>query len=178
MYKYDIAISYDSGNRKFVKEVVDYLKSDGLEIFFDVEKKLDLLSENLKNKLYQIYQNESLIKVLFVTEEYLKSPYTLLESRCALRSTKDNPRRLIVINFVGDNIQENFKPYVYVDGNTFADEIAYFVGERVKEFKGKPQENNTKKESISHGTKNLNLVETNHGIIAGDNVQISHIHFK
>ena len=178
MYKYDIAISYESNNRKYVKEVVEYLKSDGFTVFFDEDKKMELLSENLKTKLYQIYQNESLIKVLFVTEEYMKRPYTQLESRAALRSIKDNHRRLVVINFMDAHIPEEFKDYVYLKGDSSTDEIAYLISERVKEFKECNQESEAKQESTFRGFQNINIVETNQGIIAGNNVQLNHIHFK
>ena len=177
-YKYDVAISYESDSRKLVKEVVEYLKVEGFEIFFDEDRKMELLSENLKTKLYQIYQNESLIKVLFVTEEYMQSPYTLLESRSALRSIKDNFRRLIVINFLGANIQDEFKPYVYLKGDTDTDEIAYLICERVKELKDLTKGNGPERDTLFHEPNNVNIIGTNQGIIAGDNVQLSHIHFN
>lgn len=64
-YKFDVAVSYDSHCKKLVKEVVMYLKSEKFEVFFDEDERAELLSENLKARLYQIYQNESLMKVLY-----------------------------------------------------------------------------------------------------------------
>lgn len=178
MYKYDIAISYASNSRKIVKEVVEYLKSDGFTIFFDVDRKEELLSEKLKNKLYQIYQNESLLKVLFVTKEYMRSPYTQLEARSALRSVGDNSRRLIVINFVGKYIPETLKNYVYLEGSNYTDEIAYLISKRIMELKKYNQGYEAEKENTFRRFQNINIVGTNHGIIAGNDTQLKHIYFK
>lgn len=175
MYQYDIAISYESEKEKFVQEVVDYLKGEKWQIFFAPYMKEELLSENLKSKLFQVYQNESLLKVLFVTKEYLKSEYTQLEARRSLSSVKDEPRRLIVVNFLGTKLPEVLKPYVYLEGDGCADEFAFLISNRVKELKknikGVDKESGNKELDV----KNINFVANNKGIVSGNQVTIGHM---
>ena len=170
-YKYDIAVSYENKSREFVKEVVDYLNIEGWKVFFDIEKKEYLLSEKLKPELYKIYQNESLVKVLFITEEYLKNEYTLLEARRSVSSVKNNYKRLIIINDIGENIPDPYKSYVYLDGNLPPDEIAYFIGQRVKQLKNMKY-GEDEQESLKYSIKNIHIIEQNSGIIAGNNMNI------
>lgn len=159
-YKYDVAVSYDSHCKDLVKEIVLYLQSEKFEVFFDEDKRLELLSENLKAKLYQIYQNESLIKVLFITDEYLKNEFTLLEARRSLISAKENHRRLIIINFIGKELPTPYNNFAYLDGKLPADEIAYIIGERIRELKRRGGEE-PQRATIS--VQNLNLIYNNEG---------------
>lgn len=87
MYKYDIALSYEGESEKLVQEVADYLISEKLRVFFAPYYQRQMVSQNLKSELFQIYQNESLIKVLFVTKKYQQSQYTQIEKRRAVSST-------------------------------------------------------------------------------------------
>lgn len=177
-YKYDIAVSYESHCRDIVRKVVTYLKSDHYQVFFDVDRKSELLSENLEGRLYQVYQNESLIKVLFVTGKYLENQYTLLEARRSFMSVEDNQRRLIIVNFMGKDLPEPYSTYVYLDGDLSADDIAYRIGERVKELKREcVTEPKAADKSPDAGVyiKNMNKIENNNGIITGDNAHMNNI---
>ena len=93
MYKYDVALSYESESEDFVREVSDILTAEGWNVFFALDRRKELLSKNLKSELYRIYQNDSLVKVLFVTDKYLRSQYTMLEERRALSSACENTER-------------------------------------------------------------------------------------
>ncbi len=177
-YKYDIAVSYESHCREIVKRVVAYLKSDNYRVFFDVDRKSELLSENLEGKLYQVYQNESLIKVLFVTDKYLENQYTLLEARRSFMSVEDNQRRLIIVNFMGKDLPEPYSTYVYLDGDLSADDIAYRIGERVKDLRGECSTDlkvADKSPDANVYIKNINKVENNNGIITGDNAHMDNV---
>lgn len=178
MYKYDIALSYQSKSEKLVQAVSNYLKSEGWNVFFAPNNKKELLSENLNSKLFQVYQNESLVKVLFITKEYLNSEYTQLELRRSLSSSQDNERRLIVVNFIGESIPEELKPYVYLEGTGCEDEIAFQISERVKELKGtksKLEKTEQENEMFTCNIQNINYVKNNKGIVSGGTINIGHI---
>lgn len=179
MYKYDAALSYESESQDFVKEISDILTAEGWNIFFALDRRKELLSKNLKSELYRIYQNDSLVKVLFVTDKYLRSQYTMLEERRALSSARENPEKLIVVNFIGENLPKELKPFVYLEGNNFPDEIAFWISERIKELKtGKVI---TKKDEdvkrIVEG-QSINIISNNGGYIFGDNAHLSNVSFK
>lgn len=184
-YKYDVAISYESHSRDLVAKITDFLKSEKWEVYLDVDRQQEMVSENLESSLYQIYQNESLVKVLFVTERYLKSKYTLLEARRSFDSTRQEPRRLIVVNFV-DELPQPYKSYVYLSGDLQADEIAAFIGRRIRELKVYEKEDaENENESSSRNTckeaaeVNVNIVNNNNnGVIIGGQSSIGDINLR
>lgn len=183
MYKYDAALSYESASRDLVRRVAGYLKSESWRVFFAEEEQQEMLSEPLREKLYQIYQRDSLVKVLFVTERYLQSEYTMLEKRCSLRGIENNARRLIVVNFMGKKLPEDLRDSVYLDGNTFADEIASFIGRRIAECRDQDASDTERStgQKMESGTgpqtSNVN-VNINDGIQFGNHANLTNVNFK
>lgn len=183
MYKYDVALSYESGLQEFVKEVSAILTAEGWNVYFALDCQREMLSQNLKSKLYQIYQNESLVKVLFVTDKYLQSQYTMLEKRRSLSSAHENERKLIVVNFIGERLPEDLKPFVYLDGENYPDDIAFWVGERIRELKATVLHHDdmgktdNEKKTVSEATK-INVMTNTGGIVFGDNANLRHVSFK
>lgn len=175
MYQFDVALSYEGKAEKFVQEVADYLIGEKWNVFFAPYYKKELLSENLKSELYQIYEKKSLIKVLFITERYLQSEFTRLEARRAVKSAEQDTRRLIVVNFIGKNLPEHLKKYVYLDYNVSTDEIADLVSGRVQELKGA---DSTSEKALSNRAPQggiFNYVENNNGAVMGNYAHISNL---
>lgn len=71
-HKYDIAISYQSELEGKSSRIADYLQMKGMNVFFAPVKQMDILSGKLHQVLYDVYKNQSFIKVLLITEAYLK----------------------------------------------------------------------------------------------------------
>ena len=175
MYKFDIALSYEGASEKLVQEVADYLLGEGLTVFFSPYYQRELLSGNLKSELFQIYQNESLVKALFVTKEYQQSQYTQIEKRRAVSSTRNDRKRLIVVNFLGEDLPEDLQKYLYLDGRLTTDEIADFMIERVKALKNDAADTVRSLQNGKEPGKNYNHVEHNRGVVFGDSVQIGNL---
>lgn len=179
MYKYDAALSYESESQDFVREISDILTAEGWNVFFALDRRKELLSKNLKSELYQIYQNDSLVKVLFVTDKYLQSEYTMLEKRRSLSSACENAERLIVVNFMGEKLPKELKPFVYLEGNSFPDEIAFWVSERIKALKtGKLVMKKEEDAKRIAERQSINIVTNNGGYIFGDNANLSNVSFE
>lgn len=181
MYKYDVALSYQSESQEFVRDVSVFLTADGWNVYFDLDRKEEMLSQNLKSKLYQIYQNESLLDVLFVTDKYLQSQYTMLEERRALCCARKNAKRVIVVNFMGERLPKELKEFVYLEGSDPSDEIAYRIGERIRELKKaivsqNDIENTEIKKQTGSGLIQKNVV-TNTGIMFGNNANLKNVSF-
>ncbi len=176
MYKYDIALSYEGESEKLVQEVADYLISEKLRVFFAPYYQRQMVSQNLKSELFQIYQNESLIKVLFVTKKYQQSQYTQIEKRRAVSSTINENRRLMIVNFLGENLPEDLKKFVYLNGNIPTDEIADFIMARVKELKNN-RSSEAEQDITDSGSKykNVNFVENSKDVVFGNTVNIGNI---
>lgn len=181
MYKYDIAISYEYGKSDYVDEVYRYLSIENINIFYDKQCQNIMISTDLKAKLRQIYRKLSDICVLFVTDQYLLKENTCLEARAAMSNTRDDRRRLIVVNFTGrTKIDLLPSDIVYIDGrNKKSDEIADIILTRFESMKtdknqfenGEPRygKESDKKNSVKlEKVEVINHVENNHGVIVGN----------
>ena len=171
-YKYDIAISYQSNLEKSASRIADYLQAEGLNVFFAPAKQREMLSEKLHQKLYDVYKNQSLIKVLLITESYLKGEWTSLEMRMSLDSTKNERKRLIIINYMGMDLPNNLKSFVYLNGKELhEDQLASIIAQRLRELQYNAEKTKQKTNTSSE-------IRNNHGIITGDNAHFGEIHFN
>lgn len=169
MYQYDVAISYASEIEKEIQKLVYYLEAEELKVFFFPQEQRRLLSENPYKTLYKIFEKESLVKVLFITEGYLNSEWTKLERRRAISSARENPRCLIVVNGIGEKLDEELKKYTYMNLPEYMDEAASWIVERVRELKNLKGSKTDKNAS--------NIIIKSKGIVTGDNAVIHDITF-
>lgn len=171
MYRYDVALSFAAEMEETVRKVNWYMEAEGLNTFFFSERQKELLSQNPYKSIYKVFQSESLVKVLFVTLGYYESEWTGIERRRALDSTKEDSRRLIVVNYIDKKLDRELKTYIFAEGNKLeADEIASYIISRVKEIKNERQI--MKKEEST-----TNIIVQNKGIITGDNAVFHNIQF-
>lgn len=83
-YKYEIALSFASEQREYVKKVSECLKTLGIKHFYDYDNQEYLWGKDLPQALDKIYFEESEYFVPFLSKEYLKKSWTKLELRSAL----------------------------------------------------------------------------------------------
>lgn len=170
---YDVAISYQNEKFTSAKKINNFLKAEGLKVFFAPENQQEIISENLHTKLYNLYKNQSYLKLLLVSSRYLTSEWTQLEKRMALESTRENNKRLIIVNYTGKNLPEELSEFAYIDGrDKTEDQIAAFVSERLKNLKGQP-DLRTYTQNRSQATSSW----VNNGINIGGHATIGDIHF-
>lgn len=131
------------------------------------------MSEKLHKKLYEIYKNESLLKILLIDDAYLMGEWTQLEKRVSLESTKHDRKRLLIVNYMGDVLPDELNSLVFLDGTRMhEDEIAAIATERLEQMQKPGRKNgNIRKESSV-------VINNNHGIITGDNAHFGVIHLK
>lgn len=173
-YDYDVAISYKSEIENKASKIADYLIADGWKVFFAPVEQQELLSEKIHQKLYDIYKNKSLMKVLLISNSYLTGEWTSLEKRVSLESTKEERKRLLIVNYAGEiTLPGELQPLQYLDGQKLQeDEIASVITERLKKYLTK-QVREEKEEERDTG-KSVSIIN-NHGIIAGDNASFGNI---
>lgn len=172
--KYDIAISYKSEIEGKASKLADYLKADGWKVFYAPLEQEELLSEKLHQKLYEIYKNESLMKILLISDTYLASEWTALEKRVSLQETREQRKRLLIVNYTDNDIGEELKELVYLDGRKmYEDEIAAIATKRLRKF----LEENFSEAAAPEKGKSSVTINNNHGIIAGNNAHFGDIHF-
>lgn len=177
-YEFDIAISYKSEIEEKASKIHDFLAEDGWEVFFAPDRQQELLAEKIHQMLYGIYKNKSLMKVLLISESYLEGEWTGLEKRVSLESTKEDRKRLVIVNYTNHVILPGeIGELQYLDGHKLKeDEIAAFITERLKKFVLHDAESpvGEKWEKNRHAAENM--VVNNHGIITGDNAHFGNIH--
>lgn len=175
---YDIAISYQSKLEKKASRLADYLRTEGLNVFFAPAKQSEIMSEKLHQVLYDVYRNQSLIKVLMVTEEYLKGDWTSLEMRMSLDSTKEEPKRLIIINYMGENLPDNLKDFIYLDGQKmYDDEIASMIIQRIQNMRKVHMDKKGEGEKRQYTEESI-MINNNGGIVTGDGATFSNLHIN
>lgn len=167
VYKYDVAISYQGKLEEKASKIADFLQMEELSVFFAPMKQREMLSEKLHQVLYDTYKNQSLLKVLLITEEYLQGEWTSLEMRVSMKSAEGEKRRLLIINYIGDDLPDNLKAFVYLDGQKLhEDEIAYAISQRVNDLKGKEKELTGEKGAKEKEGVSVRI--NNSGFIAGN----------
>lgn len=176
-YEFDIAISYKSEIEKRAARIAEYLKMDGWKVFFAPVKQQELLSENIHAKLYDLYKNKSLLKLLLISENYLSGEWTSLEMRMALKSTIDDRKRLLIVNYTNLlRLPEELAELQYLDGNKLQeDEIAAVVTERLEKYLVHKRTASSTENKYSCPENSTAGITINHGIIAGDNAHFGNI---
>lgn len=182
-YMYDVAISYKSEIQDRAAKIASYLKADGWKVFFAPLKQQEMLSEKIHQTLYDVFKNQSLVKVLLISNSYLEGEWTALEKRMSLESTKDERKRLLIVNYTNQiTLPGELRSLQYLDGCAMnEDEIAFLVTERLKKFLHKNPKQNTSKAVPSKAVDDtdeaygrINVIN-NKGIIAGDNATFGNI---
>ncbi len=181
-YKYDVAISYQNEIEDKAAKIAGCLCNENLQVFFAPERQLEILSENLYEVLYDTYKNQSLIRLLLVSDLYLTSEWTQLEKRVSqAEKTSDMKRRIVVDYTTNQELPKDLKQLVYIDGNKlYEDEIASLVSRRVKDLKNEDGERREPEKEILIQNK---IIQNNYGTInnktvnIGNNVHLGDINF-
>lgn len=182
-YEYDVAISYKSEIEAKAAKINDYLTEEGLNVFFAPARQQEMLSEKIHQMLYGVYKNQSLMKVLLISESYLDGEWTALEKRVSLESTKEDRKRLLIVNYTDQIILPgDLKDLQYMDGRALQeDKVASLVTERIHKFLRKNAKGEREKEIKEEFTGEKRsavkkvIIHNKGGIVAGDNAHFGNI---
>lgn len=78
-YPYDVAVSFAGDVRAKVEEFVNALKERGLSVFYDFDQQAQLWGKDLRAKLSEVYANEALYMVIFLSKAYPERDWTDFE---------------------------------------------------------------------------------------------------
>lgn len=81
---YDIAISYAHEKKGYVEKVADFLKENGLKVFFDIAESSTIWGDDLYEKLKEIYDTSTFC-VVFLSKEYIEKKWTNYEGNVILK---------------------------------------------------------------------------------------------
>jgi len=82
--QYDVAISFAGEDRATARKFADLLLADKYAVFFDEFEKAALWGEDLTVKLKDIYATLSRFCVMFISQYYVKKPWTKFERQAAV----------------------------------------------------------------------------------------------
>lgn len=83
MTKYHIALSFAGEDRKYVEAVAVKLRSSGVDVFYDKFEEEDLWGKDLYEHLSNIYKDQALYTVMFVSDNYINKSWGSHERKSA-----------------------------------------------------------------------------------------------
>ncbi|WP_444886695.1 TIR domain-containing protein [Microbulbifer sp. JMSA008] len=78
-YPYDVAVSFSGDIRSTVEGFISALKQKGLNVFYDFDQQAQLWGADVRIKLAEVYANEALFMVIFLSEKYPERDWTDFE---------------------------------------------------------------------------------------------------
>ncbi|GAA3553261.1 TIR domain-containing protein [Marinobacter xestospongiae] len=106
-YPYDVAVSFAGDVRSTVEEFIAALKKRGLSIFYDFDQQAQLWGADVRTKLAEVYANDAMFMVVFLSESYPERDWTDFElsvgREAAEKRTEDYllPLRIDDVKVVG-----------------------------------------------------------------------------
>lgn len=106
-YPFDVAVSFAGDVRPQVEEFVTALKARGLNVFYDFDQQSQLWGKDLRAKLAEVYSEDALYMVVFLSEAYPTRDWTDFEMQigkaAAAKRTDEYllPLRIDDVNVVG-----------------------------------------------------------------------------
>jgi hypothetical protein len=96
MPSYDVVFSYAGENREYVRQVADYLRPKGVNIFYDEYEQPHLWGKDLAEHFDLIYSRSGQYCVMFISKDYVKKMWTRHERRAALSRALTEQREYIL----------------------------------------------------------------------------------
>jgi hypothetical protein len=93
-WQYDVALSFAGEDRVQAKELAKLIQTAGYSVFYDEFE--ELWGEDLSAKLHEVYGKQSRFCVIFVSEHYLKKPWTNEERKTVLARAMQQPGRYLL----------------------------------------------------------------------------------
>ena len=96
----------------------------------------------------------------------------------SLDSTKEEPKRLIIINYMGENLPDNLKDFIYLDGQKmYEDEIASMIIQRIQNMRKAHMDKKGEGEKRQYTEESI-MINNNGGIVTGNGATFSNLHIN
>ncbi|RFU49069.1 TIR domain-containing protein [Paraburkholderia sp. DHOC27] len=94
--RYDVSLSFAGEDRPYVELVAGHLRMRGIRVFYDAFEDVELWGKDLIERFAQIYERESELVVVFISEAYKQKAWTTHERRHALSAAIRSRREYIL----------------------------------------------------------------------------------
>lgn len=120
-YTFDVALSYASENREYVKDVATFLKEFGVRVFYDKFETVETWGKNLYDHLNDVYKNKAKYTMIFVSEAYAKKAWTNHERKAAqARAISESKEYILPVRFDDIEIPGIDTTVAYLDARDFS----------------------------------------------------------
>ena len=103
--RYDVLFSFAGEDRKYVEEAADYLRSNGVSVFYDRYEEVTLWGKDLAEHFDSIYRFSGQYCVIFISKHYADKMWTKHERRSALdRALKEHQEYLLPVRVDGTEV--------------------------------------------------------------------------
>ena len=118
MDRYHIAFSYASEQKEIVDNFAEKFQKLGLDVFIDTEHPELFVFKHVPDILKSIYDDEEVVMLIFLSEDYVKKDFTKYESYIAFdRLLKE--KRLAIIKLDSSTLSWLPPSFFYYDINKY-----------------------------------------------------------
>jgi hypothetical protein len=113
---YDIALSFAGEDRDYVEQVARGLKYRGIRVFYDTYEEATLWGKNLYDHLSDVYRNQAIFTVVFISKEYGAKLWTNHERKSAqARAFSENREYVLPARFDDTEVPGILPTVAYID---------------------------------------------------------------
>lgn len=134
MKKYDIAFSYASEQKDIIEKYSNKFRSLGLDIFIDTEHPDLFVFKHVPDTLKQIYDDDEIVMLVFLSKDYAKKDFTKYEGHIAFdRLLKE--KRLAIIKLDDSSLSWLPSSFFYFDVKKYTfDEICQSIYKAITKY--------------------------------------------
>lgn len=97
---FDVVLSFAGEDRKYVREVAQYLRKNKVVVFYDENEQANLWGKDLVEHFEVLYSRSGKYCVMFISKEYARKMWTTHERRVALsRALKEREEYILPARF-------------------------------------------------------------------------------
>ena len=115
-FEYDIALSFAGEEREYVEKVQEYLKDNGISVFYDRHEEVDLWGKDLYVHLDEVYRKKAKYCVMFLSRSYASKVWPNHERESAQARAFEEKKEYILPARFDDTEIPGIRPTVgYID---------------------------------------------------------------
>lgn len=134
-HDFDVALSFAGEQRKFVQELANALKHQGIRVFYDNDQQAELWGKNLYDYLFEIYSSRATYCLIVVSKEYAEKEWTVHERQAAQqRALKERGEEYILpVKYDGSDLPSFPTTVGHIDAAEGATKIAELLAQKLSE---------------------------------------------
>ncbi len=118
--QYDVALSFAGEQRPLAGDLAQRLVSAGYAVFFDEYERAQIWGGDLAGKLQQVYEDDSRLCVILISEDYVRKPWPNLEREFALWRDMHEPGYIVPIQVDSTQLPGLPRTRAYLDLKSFS----------------------------------------------------------